>query len=70
MNRLLQQRSQVKCVRRWWRVGGGPVRWCARDERVWARMHVIQKVRAVFGVAIHTRARITNIVFWTRAADS
>lgn len=56
-----------ECVRRWWHVGGDPAR---LPERVWARPHVIHKVRAEFGVTVDMKARVANNVFWTRATDS
>lgn len=43
---------------------------CAWYEHVWARPHVIHKVRAVFGVPTDRKACITNNVFWTQATDS
>lgn len=46
------------------------MRLCAWYEHVWARPHVIHKVRAVFGVPMDTRACIANNVFWIGATDS
>lgn len=43
---------------------------CAWYEHVWARPHVIHKVRAVFGIPMDMKACITNNVFWTQATDS
>lgn len=43
---------------------------CAWHERVWARPHVIPKVRAGFGVPVDMKPSIPNNVFWTQAADS
>lgn len=60
----------MKCVNRLFCVGGGPVRFCACYEHVWATPHVIHKVRAVIWRTVGLKSCITNNVFWTEATGS